>query len=135
MSSRTALPRYSLNLKFQILQFFNRVASRYTFIKRSKIIKIRFRLNNKRFYRLDFFRWICIFYQRLKFVPLIRLHCSTNNVHASLFINCNSAAIIKQRIRTVMFAIIMRLLFQTARVLFVRERVGGVIGSRRTIIL
>lgn len=73
MSSRTVLARDSLNFKFQILQFFNRIASReYVLIHiyltyfdvscTKQIIKIRFRLNNKRFYRLDFSRWICIFY-------------------------------------------------------------------------
>lgn len=130
MSSRNIISNGigSLNLKFY--NFFNRVASREsvstrTFIKHisynasraRRIIKIRFRLNNNktilspRFFPLD-----------MHFLPTIKTRSFNQTTLfretmfervESIFIHkdCNSAAdeVINQRIRTVVFAIIVRL--------------------------
>lgn len=130
MSSRNIISNgiSSLNLKFY--NFFNRVASREsvstrTFIKHisynasraRRIIKIRFRLNNNktilspRFFPLD-----------MHFLPTIKTRSFNQTTLfretmfervESIFIHkdCNSAAdeVINQRIRTVVFAIIVRL--------------------------
>lgn len=158
MSSRNIISNgiSSLNLKFY--NFFNRVASREsvstrTFIKHisynasraRRIIKIRFRLNNNktilspRFFPLD-----------MHFLPTIKTRSFNQTTLfretmfervESIFIHkdCNSAAdeVINQRIRTVVFAIIVRLTISNCtRVVPSRpSSIEGLIGSRRTIIL